>query len=102
MSNRTAVYLTSAFLIVLLFALMFVVLFYPQPMVSANPGATFADVPADHWANPWVEQAYAEGLTTGCGINELGDPIFCPDDVPTRAEWMVWLLKMEHGYDYQP
>jgi hypothetical protein len=64
--------------------------------------ATFVDVPEGHWANPWVEQAFAEGLTAGCGKNEKGEAIFCPDQIPTRAEWIVWLMRIKHGFDYKP
>ncbi|MBI5293976.1 MAG: S-layer homology domain-containing protein [Chloroflexi bacterium] len=53
------------------------------------PAATgvFADVPADYWAAPWIEQLAAEGITGGCGGGN-----FCPKTVVTRAQMAVFLV----------
>lgn len=51
---------------------------YTPPPVAVS---SFADVPSNHWAKDWIEQFYAEGLTSGCGSNPLR---YCPDDLMTR------------------
>jgi hypothetical protein len=53
------------------------------------PTATgvFADVPADYWAAPWIEQLADEGITGGCGGGN-----FCPKTVVTRAQMAVFLV----------
>ena len=40
-------------------------------------------VAGKEWMEPWVDQLYAEGITTGCGAG----PIFCPEASVTRAAW---------------
>ncbi|MGA7875609.1 MAG: S-layer homology domain-containing protein [Desulfoferrobacter sp.] len=50
----------------------------------------FADVPASFWAADWVEQLYAEGITTGCDDNPLK---FCPNEPVTRAQMAVFLVR---------
>ena len=48
----------------------------------------FNDVPATHWAAPWIEQLYAEGITGGCGNNN-----YCPEASLTRAQMAVFLVR---------
>ena len=55
--------------------------------------ATFADVPADYWAYGWIERFYTLGVTTGCGTDEQGRLVFCPDRGVTRAEMAVFLMR---------
>jgi serine/threonine protein kinase len=62
-------------------------------------GKVFADVPKTHWAVGWVEAFYAEGITTGCGVNPL---IFCPDMEVTRAAFAVYILRTKYGTKYEP
>ncbi|MBN1440667.1 MAG: protein kinase [Anaerolineales bacterium] len=62
-------------------------------------GKVFADVPKDHWAAPYIEQMYAEGITTGCGVNPL---IFCPNQEVTRAAFAVFILRTKYGAKYEP
>jgi len=61
----------------------------------------FADVPVagKEWMQPWVEQFYREGMTTGCGSNP---PRYCPEAQTTRAEMSVFVLRSTHGPSYQP
>jgi plastocyanin len=73
----------------------------------APPACTgvFADVectPNPAFAVNWIEQIYLEGITSGCGVNALGQPIYCPDDPVTRAQMAVFLLTDEHGPGYAP
>jgi hypothetical protein len=56
---------------------------YTPPNVSA----VFGDV-AGHWAEDWIEQLAAEGITSGCGNNN-----FCPNDAVTRAQMAVFLQR---------
>ena len=65
------------------------------------PGATgiFDDCPVGYWAADWVEQFYADGITSGCSTNP---PMYCPDDLVTRAQMAVFLLRSMNGEDYIP
>lgn len=56
----------------------------------AATGTIFSDVPVDHWASPWIEQLYREGITTGCGLSPLS---YCPNNTVTRAEMAVFLTR---------
>jgi len=61
------------------------------------PTGIFADVPTNHWAAAWIEQLANDQITAGCGGGN-----FCPDNVVTRAQMAVFLLKAEHGSTYVP
>jgi hypothetical protein len=50
----------------------------------------FSDVPGNYWAAAWIEQLYAEGITTGCGTNPL---TYCPEGLVTRAQMAVFLVR---------
>ncbi len=39
----------------------------------------FADIPDTLWHCNWISTAKDLGLMEGCGTNEEGQPIFCPD-----------------------
>jgi len=65
------------------------------PAVGVSTG--FADVPVGYWADKWIKQLAAEGITGGCGVG-----IYCPDATVTRAQMAVFLLKGEHGSGYNP
>jgi hypothetical protein len=77
-------------------------------LVRAGRGSTFvpppasglfSDVPAGFWAAPYVEQIYADGITSGCSVNPLG---YCPSTALSRAEMAVFLLRAKHGSSYVP
>lgn len=53
----------------------------------------FTDVPADHWARPYVAYAYQEGLTTGTSATA-----FSPDRAITCQHYLTFLLRAL-GYD---
>jgi hypothetical protein len=59
----------------------------------------FGDVPASHWAAPWIEQIYRLGVTGGCVSSPL---LFCPDGTLTRAEMAVLVLRSRYGIHYMP
>ena len=67
--------------------------FVPPPAT----GTVFQDVPAGHWAAPWIEQLAADGVTSGCGNGN-----FCPSDLLTRAEAAVLLLRARYGSAFVP
>ena len=50
----------------------------------------FSDVSPGYWAADWIEQLYAEGITTGCGDSPLR---FCPDDSVTRDQMAAFLVR---------
>jgi hypothetical protein len=54
------------------------------------PSATgiFSDVPTDYWASAWIEQLYADGITTGCASAPLR---YCPEGNVTRAQTALLL-----------
>jgi hypothetical protein len=57
-------------------------------MPPAASGALFGDVPSDHWAAAWIEQLYADGITSGCSLDPL---MYCPEDPVSRAQMSVFL-----------
>ncbi len=61
---------------------------------------TFTDMPVagKEWMEPWVDQLYAEGITSGCGPG----PTFCPENPVTRAAMAVFLLRALEGSSYVP
>ena len=67
---------------------------YTPPDVEHS---SFGDVADNFWAKDWIEALYNDGVTSGCGNGN-----FCPDGNVTRAQMAVFLLRAEHGSDYQP
>jgi len=62
----------------------------PTPIVStqaAHDGATFKDVPADHWAASAIQTAVKKGYVSG-----YPDGTFKPERNVTRAEFMKMLV----------
>jgi hypothetical protein len=51
------------------------------------------------WMQPWIEQFYASGMTTGCAASPLR---YCPEREVTRAEMAVFVLRAVHGASYEP
>ncbi|MEO8976039.1 MAG: S-layer homology domain-containing protein [Casimicrobiaceae bacterium] len=62
-------------------------------------GKVFADVPLAYSAAGPIEQFYADGIDPGCASSPLR---FCPDDVVSRAQMAVMLLKGLYGKTYTP
>lgn len=60
-------------------------------------GTVYKDIPASYWAAKWIEQLAAEGITGGCGNNN-----YCPENVVTRDQMAVFLLRGKHGSPYTP
>jgi len=57
----------------------------------------FPDVPCSLTFAPWIEAMAAEGITTGCGGG-----LFCPENLVTRRQMAVFLLKTKYGSSYVP
>ncbi len=64
----------------------------PPPCVG-----TFPDVPCNNIFAPWIEALAGEGITSGCGGG-----LFCPDNLVTRRQMAVFLLKTKYGSSYVP
>jgi predicted outer membrane repeat protein len=71
----------------------------PGPYSPPAATHTFADVPVagKEWMEAWIDQFYAEGVTTGCGGGN-----YCPENHVTRAEMAVFVLRALHGGGYSP
>ncbi|WP_345296978.1 S-layer homology domain-containing protein, partial [Candidatus Villigracilis affinis] len=54
----------------------------------AATGTVFGDIPLGSFADAWIEQLAAEGITSGCGNGN-----YCPDANVTRAEMAVFLVR---------
>ena len=63
----------------------------------AATGTVFSDVPIDHWAGAYIEALAAEGITLGCAANQ-----YCPENLVSRAEMALFLLRTEHGSGWVP
>lgn len=60
-------------------------------------GKVFSDVAADSFAAAWIEQLYAEDITSGCGPS-----LYCPEAPVSRAQAAIFLLRGEHRSTYNP
>jgi streptogramin lyase len=67
--------------------------FVPPPPT----GTVFNDVGAGDFAAAWIEQLFAEGITSGCGGGN-----YCPNQTVTREQMAAFLLRAEHGSSYMP
>ena len=59
----------------------------------------FSDVGSDYWALSFIERLYAAGITGGCSTSPLR---YCPEEVVTRAQMAVFLLRGIHASSYAP
>lgn len=55
-----------------------------------NSTPTFADVPKTHWAYPYVERLYEQGLTKGCSSSPLK---YCVEDPLKREELATFISR---------
>jgi len=67
---------------------------YSPPAATGN---LFFDVGAGDFAANFIEQLASDGITSGCGNNN-----YCPDDVVTRDQMAVFLLRAKYGAGYSP
>jgi hypothetical protein len=66
--------------------------YVPPPCTGTFPDVTCPSLFAD-----WIEALAALGITTGCGGGN-----FCPDNLVTRRQMAVFLLKTKYGSGYVP
>ncbi|PWB69436.1 MAG: hypothetical protein C3F07_19550 [Anaerolineales bacterium] len=69
---------------------------YPSSFTPPDVPPTFTDT-VGHWAEDWIEALKSDGITSGCAAN-----LYCPEDLVTRAQMAVFLLKAKHGTAYVP
>lgn len=67
---------------------------YVPPAATGN---VFLDVGAGDFAANFIEKLSQDGITAGCGNGN-----FCPDDVVTRDQMAVFLLRAKYGSNYSP
>ena len=63
----------------------------------AATGEYFLDVGVNDFAADFIEQLFAEGITAGCGNHN-----YCPNELVTRAQMAVFLLRAKYGAGYTP
>jgi len=63
----------------------------------AATGNVFLDVGAGDFAASFIEQLSSDGITSGCGNNN-----YCPNDVVSRDQMAVFLLRAKYGSGYSP
>jgi hypothetical protein len=66
--------------------------YVPPPCTGVFPDVACPSLFAD-----WIEALAAEGITTGCGGG-----FFCPDNLVTRRQMAIFLLKSKYGSTYVP
>jgi hypothetical protein len=66
--------------------------YYPAPAT----GGIFTDIQGNPLA-AWIEHLFAYQITAGCNPT-----MYCPDQVVTRAQMAVFLLKTKYGFGYVP
>ena len=69
---------------------------FQPPQVSG----IFVDVPPDYWASGWIEQFFNDGITQGCSVSPA--LLYCPNNLISRAEMAVLILKATKGNDFSP
>ena len=69
--------------------------FVPEPAT----GNVFNDVPIGSFAAAWIETFKELKITGGCSVNP---PLYCPNDLITRSQMAVFLLRVIHGSAYTP
>jgi len=60
-------------------------------------GGVFSDVHPGDFAAAWIEELAAQGITAGCASGK-----YCPNQIVSRAQMAVFLLRTKHGSSYVP
>lgn len=79
----------------LAFALALALLIGVIPAYAAS-AQTFTDVPPEHWAYSYIQEAAADGA-----VNGVGDGKFNPGGVLTTAEWSCILARAFYGAEVE-
>jgi uncharacterized protein (DUF1800 family) len=72
----------------------------PDSSTATLAGGWFAnynDVPQSYLFHDAIEKITRKGITTGCGSGN-----YCPNNLVTRGEMAVFLLRSKHGASYSP
>jgi hypothetical protein len=69
----------------------------PEWTYDTPYGISFTDVTPSHWAYPWIQSMARFEITVG-----YPDGTFRPDNLVSRAEIAVFLMKGIHGAGYSP
>src|SRR5262249_39061952 len=69
----------------------------PDYAPPPGSGTVFGDVPPGSFGQSWIEDLYAAEISAGCGNGD-----YCPDEIVTRAQMAVFLLKASRGSAYGP
>jgi all-beta uncharacterized protein/S-layer family protein len=56
-------------------------------------GISFPDVPQNHTFYEEIGRLVARGVTVGCGFNEQGQLIYCPDSNVTREQMAAFIIR---------
>ncbi len=84
--------MTRAQMAIFLVRAMHGVSFVPSPSIDI-----FADVPEGSFGADYIEQLYNDGITAGCGGGN-----YCPDQIVTRAQMAIFLVRAKHGIAFIP
>jgi len=63
------------------------------------PTPIFEDVPSNHWAFDYINALFNAGYVAGCSTEPR---LYCPDNILSRAESAVFVLRGQYGGDYLP
>jgi len=64
------------------------------PFGPATPTPIFEDVPADYWAFEYINALFNAGYVAGCSAEPQ---LYCPDNILSRAEGAVFVLRGQYG-----
>jgi hypothetical protein len=70
---------------------------YGKDYIPPTPTGIFEDVPTTAPFAAYIEKAYADGLTSGCGVNPLR---FCPNTEASRGQVATMFMRQFHGRDF--
>jgi hypothetical protein len=60
---------------------------------TVRQGANFVDVPLDNGFYEFIGKLSAAGITLGCGTDQMGNQLYCPDSPVTREQMAAFLLR---------
>lgn len=63
----------------------------PTPPIPSQQ--RFADVPPSHPFYNFIDRLAELGITVGCGANEQGQSLYCPEDFVTREQMAAFIMR---------
>lgn len=69
--------------------------FHPVPAALQR----FADVPLQNPFSAFIDRLAAFGITSGCAVNNQGQPSYCPADNVTREQMAAFIIRALGEYD---